>query len=161
LVLGELPTRAISEHSAESRQRANLEEPGFFCPWNESQPYPVSSMPAQIASKCALRQGEAAFERFHEAVFRALFEECRDISDGGVLLALAGEAGLDVDRFRADLQDGTAEAEVLAEYEEARSQYVGWGVPLAIVGGRYPVAGAVPEAIYRRAVDLSLAGGSG
>ena len=150
--------RQISSHSAESRQRASFEEEGYFWPWDESQPYPSSSMPAQVASKCALRQGKEAFERFHAAVFEALFEDCRDISNREVLVSLAGDVGLAVDRFRADFDSGTHEEEVLVEHEEGRSQYEGWGVPLAIVGGRFPLAGAVPAEMYRRAIDLCLAG---
>jgi predicted DsbA family dithiol-disulfide isomerase len=113
-------------------------------------------MPSQIAGKCALRQGVSAFERFHTAVFRALFGESRDISDVDVLLELAAEAGLDVDRFQADLDDSAHEEAVLAEFEEARAEYEGWGVPLAIIGGRYPVVGAAPIEMYRRAIDLCL-----
>lgn len=156
LLIEDRPGRPITAHSAESRERAGQEEEGFQ-PWDETQAYPSSSMPAQIAAKCALRQGEDAFERFHHAVFRAFFEECRDISDPGVLVGLADDTGLDVQRFRADFGSGSQESEVLAEYEEGRSAYEGWGVPLALIGGRFPLAGAVPIEMYRRAIDLCLA----
>jgi len=114
-------------------------------------------MPAQIAGKCALLQGKESFECFHSAVFKAFFQDCRDISDGEVLTSLAADAGLDVERFRADFSSGSQEKVVLAEYEESRSEYEGWGVPLAIISSRFPLAGAVPIEMYRRAIDLCLA----
>ena len=128
-----------------------------FRPWDTDKTYPSSSMPALIAGKSARLQGEEAFERFHVGVFKALFEDCRDISDREVLVSLATDAGLDIERFRAGLDSGAQEKEVLADYEEARSEYEGWGVPLAIFGDRYPLAGAVPVEMYRRAIDLCLA----
>ena len=151
-----VPGRLISPHSTESRKRANDEEE-VFRPWDDNLPYPSSSMPAQIASKCASLQGKESFECFHDAVFKAFFRDCRDISDGEVLTSLAANVGLDVERFRADYSSGSQENVVLAEYEESRSEYEGWGVPLAIVGGRFPLVGAVPIEMYRRAIDLCLA----
>lgn len=156
------PGRPIPEHGAEARERANYEEEGLFRPWDESMPYPASSMPAQIAGKCALTHGQAAFDRFHHAVFRAFFHDGRDISDRETLASIAADAGLDLERFRADLDDSAPrEAEVLAEYEEACSEYGGWGVPLAIFDGRIPLGGAVPIQMYHRAVDVCLASNTG
>ena len=124
-------------------------------------PYPSSSMAAQIAGKCALLQGKAAFERFHHAVFRAFFHDYRDISDRDVLVSLAADSGLDVERFRADADGSSQEDVVFAEFEEGRSAYEGWGVPLAIFDGRFPLGGAVPIEMYRRAIDLCLASNTG
>ncbi len=150
-----------SAHGRESRQRAGSEEPGAgFRQWSDDAPYPASSMPALIAGKCAGRQGREAFDRFHEAVFQAFSEECRDISSRQVLLELAAGVGLDVDGFTVELDAAAAEAEVLADLEEARREFDGWGIPLAIVGQRFPLLGAVPIDMYRRAVDLCLAGES-
>jgi len=154
-MLGEWPGGRISSHSAESRERAAQEEADFR-PWDESQPYPSSSIPAQAAAKCALLQGKDAFERFHERVFAAFFGDCRDISDRRVLVEVAADAGLDIARFCADFDSGSQKAAVLAELVEGRKEYEGWGVPLAMVGGRYPLVGAVPMEMYRRAIDLCL-----
>ena len=156
LLIENIPGRPISPHSTEARERANNEEE-VFRQWDENLPYPSSSMPAQIAGKCALLQGKEAFGHLHGAVFKAFFLDCRDISDGEVLTSLAADVGLDVERFRADYNSGSQENEVLAEYEEGRSEYEGWGVPLAIIGGRFPLVGAVPIEMYRRAIDLCLA----
>ena len=161
LMVGDIPGRQISPHSVESRKRAGLEEEGLFNPWDESQPYPSSSMPAQIASKCALLQGEEAFERFHEAAFKAFFRDCRDISNREVLIALATDTGLDMEKFYADFASDERQEEVLADVEEVKSQYEGWGVPLTVVGGRMPIEGAAPTAVYSRAVAVCLTGLTG
>jgi predicted DsbA family dithiol-disulfide isomerase len=158
LVVREIPNRLISSHSIESRRRAALEEDKIgFSPWNPDEPYPASSMPALRAAKCAQLQGEKAFRRFHIALFRAFFEEGMNISEREVLISLAKKAGLDVERFNSDFSSRSMEEEVLAEYEDGRAEYEGWGIPIVVVGERYPIAGAVPIAIYRRAIDLCLA----
>ena len=156
-MLGYVPGRLISPHSAEARERASTEE-DIFQPWDENQPYPSSSIPAQVAAKCALIQGNEVFERYHEAIFKAFFQDCRDISNTEVLSGLALDSGLDIKRFRVDSTSGSHEPEVLAEYEEARTEFEGRGIPLALIGGRYPLGGAVPVEMYYRAVDLCLTG---
>jgi predicted DsbA family dithiol-disulfide isomerase len=159
LVVQEIPNRLISAHSVESRHRAALEEDKIsFSPWNPDTPYPASSMPALRAAKCARLQGEEAFHHFHLALFRAFFEEGMNISEREVLISLAKKTGLDIERFSADFSRRTLEEEILAEHKDGRAEYEGWGIPIVVVGGRYPIAGAVPIAIYRRAIDLCLAG---
>jgi predicted DsbA family dithiol-disulfide isomerase len=74
-----------------------------------------------------------------------------------VLIGVAKKTGLDVERFSSDFSRSLLEEEVLAEYEEGRAEYEGWGIPIVIVGERYPITGAVPIALYRRAIDLCLA----
>jgi len=156
LLLDYVPGRSITPHSAEARDRASTEE-DVFRPWDDNKPYPSSSLPAQIAGKCALRQGIGKFERYHEAVFRAFFRACKDISDIVVLTSLGTDTGLDIGRFRTDYGNSSLEDEVLAEFEEAKKEFEGWGIPLVIFDGRFPLAGAVPVEMYYRAVDLCLA----
>jgi predicted DsbA family dithiol-disulfide isomerase len=162
LLLVENRDRRITPHSTESRSRANLEEEtASFKSWDTGQAYPSSSVPALRAGKCAQLQGEGAFLRLHTALFEAFFEESRNISDRQVLISLAEAAGLDVERFSSDFDQGSQEREVLAEYEDGRDKYAGWGIPLVIIGDRYPIMGAVPIAMYRRAIDLCLASQAG
>ena len=132
-----------------------------FSPWNPDEPHPASSMPAFRAAKCAQLQGGEAFQCFHIALFRAFFEEGMNISERDVLISLAKKTGLDIERFNSDFSSKSLEEEILAEYEDGRAEYEGWGIPIVVVGGRYPIAGAVPITIYRRAIELCVADKSG
>jgi predicted DsbA family dithiol-disulfide isomerase len=162
LLLGKNLEGGFTARHAEAWHRAHLEERSLsFQPWGTDQPYPTSSLPALIASKCAERQGELPFIRFHIALFHAFFGACRNISDREVLFDLAKESALNMEKFRQDFDQGSLEAEVMAEFEEGRSQYAGWGVPLVIIGDRYPVVGASPIEMYRRPITLCLAKSSG
>ncbi len=118
-------------------------------------------MLALVAGKCAEKQGSDAFERFHQAVFDAFFVECRDISNRDVLFELAAGAGLDVSRFSQNLDENWGEAAVLTDLAEARRDFDGWGIPLVVIGDGFPLVGAVPVEIYRRAVDRCLVTGPG
>jgi predicted DsbA family dithiol-disulfide isomerase len=156
--LGKNLEAGFTPRHAEAWHRAHLEERSLsFQPWGDGQPYPTSSLPALIASKCAERQGKPPFVRFHVALFRAFFGECRNISDREVLFDLAKESGLNMEKFRQDFDQGSLEDEVMAEFEEGRNRYAGWGVPLVIIGDRYPVVGATPIEMYRRPIELCLA----
>ncbi|MFC2000160.1 DsbA family protein [Chloroflexota bacterium] len=55
------------------------------------------------AAEAVRWQGAAAFERFHFALFKARYEEQRDIDDLAVLKAVASIVGIDVVQFEKDL----------------------------------------------------------
>ena len=128
-----------------------------YSPWPATRPLPSSSVPAQAAAKCARRQGKAAFGRYHLLLLAAFFERTWDVSDREVLIALAGEAGLDREAFVADFESGAVEGEVLADYREALADTRFSGVPTAIFDDVVVLEGAVPIEMYRRAVDVRLA----
>lgn len=94
-------------------------------------------------------------DRLVEALFRAYFEEGRDIGDAAVLLDIAAATGLDLDGCRAALADEALGAEVVAL--ERRAHEIGVsGVPFFIVDDRWAVSGAQPpeawiEALRERA----------
>lgn len=147
----------ISPHSIEGRELANLEaEDIHFNPWQEDVPYPVTSMPALRAAACALRQSESAFERLHIGIFKTFFEECRCIDETELLFELAKQSGVDFDKFCADFREASVDEEIMADYREYQDNFTGWGVPLVIIDGRFPLVGAVPLEMYRRAIDLAL-----
>ncbi len=146
-------------HVNQSRLRALLEEDSpAYKPWPEGKLLPSSSLPALEATKAAQLQGPEAFERLHWRLFRAYFEENQDIGQREVLLALAEEVKLDVAHLAAALESRSLRDEVLADYAEALRDFPGFGIPLALFGGRYPVMGAVPVEMYRRPMELLLRG---
>jgi len=160
LVPHNIPERRFSAHSVESWGRANeeaKEEVLRFNAWDASRDYPGSSTPPLVAAKCAELQGEDALKRFQLVLLKAHFEEQRDVSQREVLVALAGEAGLDVERFASDYDSGGLHNVVMAEYEEARSKYRGYGLPTVVFNEGLPISSAVPINVYRQAVERLLA----
>ena len=90
------------------------------------------------------------------ALLRAPIEENRDISSREVLISMAEENGLDVDRFISDFDSGEQEARVLAEYEEIAKDRQFSGIPTVVFGNRAMLEGAVPVEMYRQAVRRLL-----
>jgi len=131
------------------------EESLVFNLWPEGRAMPASSFPALEAAKCARLQSVEAFERLHLLLMRAYCTDCRDISQRDVLVILAEEAGLDLDRFLSDLDSASQRGKVVAEYQECVEKYPGWGVPTAVFGGDIVLAGAVPIDMYRRAIGAA------
>jgi predicted DsbA family dithiol-disulfide isomerase len=84
-----------------------------------------------------------------DAVYAAYFEQGRDIGDLGVLVDIAGEAGLDRDALSKSLLTDAAQEQVLADARWAQQAGIS-GVPFFIVNHQYAWSGAQPpEAILQ------------
>ncbi|MCC7358751.1 MAG: DsbA family oxidoreductase [Anaerolineales bacterium] len=113
---------------------------------------------AHIATKYVLSQSAAQGEAFHRAVFRAHWQELRDISAVDVLADLARGVGLDEAAFRAALDDPNLNAAVKDDEAWANANGLS-GVPAFILGERYLVSGAQPLSVLEQAVDRCQAEG--
>jgi predicted DsbA family dithiol-disulfide isomerase len=111
---------------------------------------------AHMGAKYALAHGQG--EAYHAAVFKAHWQEVRDIADPDVLTAIARDLGLDEAEFRAALTDPALEEEVVADEAWAEANGLN-GVPAFIFGERYLVSGAQPLTALEQAVDRCLAEG--
>ena len=78
-----------------------------------------------------------------DALFRAYFEEARDVGDRGVLLAIAESAGLARAQAEARWADA-AEARRVAELEDSMKALGISGVPTFILERKFGVSGAQP-----------------
>lgn len=78
-----------------------------------------------------------------DALFRAYFEEARDVGDRGVLLGIAESAGLARAQVEARWADA-AEARRLAELEDGMKALGISGVPTFILERKFGVSGAQP-----------------
>ena len=101
----------------------------------------------------AARNGGA--DALVEALFRAYFEEGRDIGDDEVLADVAAEQGMLREAALAALADPELQAEVLQLEGEAARLGVS-GVPFFVLDRRYAISGAQPaqtwvEALRQRA----------
>jgi predicted DsbA family dithiol-disulfide isomerase len=106
--------------------------------------WPTTTLPAFEASWCAAQQDESVFLEFDLRVRKAFFAESRNIGKRDVLLELAAEIGLDVDRLNRDLESGRPRGAVLTEAPLGQEQYRVRGTPtLMLADGtklRAPIA---------------------
>ena len=105
-----------------------------------------------IDSDAALEGSELAresdtFARYHDGVFRAAFEERRDIAEIEVLSEIAEAAGMDGLRFCEDIRNRRMAARVMANKEEADS-FSALGYPTFILGD-FPLIGIQPKETMR------------
>lgn len=91
-------------------------------------------------------RGDAALD----ALFRAYFEQGRDIGDIEVLAALAGELGLDADALRSRLAARSDWAAIDSIEQQVGAAGIS-GVPFFILDGRLALSGAQEPAAFERA----------
>jgi len=161
LIPGEQPDRHVTQKTRDGRQRVGAEEPrACFVPPEIDAPLPSSSIPALTAAKCAERQGEGAFARFHERLFTAHFRDNLDIGRPDVLRTLARESALDLARFETDFAGEAYEA-VLRDCAEGAAWFGVSGLPTVILNEKLSLVGAVPAERYHLLIDWILAGEPG
>lgn len=94
------------------------------------------------------------------ALFRAHFNERRNLGDRTVLLDIAAGVGLHREAAKAALDDPDLEARVLAEEAQAWDMNIS-GVPAMIVEGKFMIPGAQAPEVYvnalRRVAEKSRA----
>jgi len=114
----------------------------------------VQVMPPEvwIDSELALMGSELAreadaFALFHDGVFRAAFEEHRDISNGDVLSEIAAAAGMDRANFIEGLRTRRMAGRI-AENKEEADRFSALGYPTFILGD-FPSIGIQPRETMR------------
>ncbi|NMO18892.1 DsbA family oxidoreductase [Pyxidicoccus fallax] len=129
-------------------------------PMAEQRGMTLKLPPVQPRSRLALEAAEFAkdagvFPAFHQGVFRAFFEEGRDIGDLRVLGDIAEASGLDRQALLGALKSGSYTGRVVFDQEAAQRLGIR-GVPaLRIVGADGHVvqlSGALPEEQVREAI---------
>lgn len=141
--------------------------------WNASV-YPMARSlgmtlrlpPVQPRSRKALEAAEVArekgvYDRMHTALFRAFFEEGRDIGEVEVLLEVGESVGLDTDELRTALEEGRYTEKVIGDEDLARKLGVD-SVPTMFVApdgapprageritGAQPYGGRIESAVER------------
>ncbi len=91
------------------------------------------------------------------ALYRANFQEARNINDPAVLADIAAPHGFTANEVTRLTND---EGELTATREEALAAAAAGidGVPLFVFGERLSVAGAQPEIVLRNAIERAIAG---
>jgi predicted DsbA family dithiol-disulfide isomerase len=116
----------------------------------------IRRTPASRAAHRLIRYGtlEGNAEPLVDALFRAYFEDGRDIGDKATLADLAEEAGFPRAEAAAWLAGDDALAEVLAEDRSARRLGIS-GVPCFILDGGYAISGAQEPEFFFPLFDLA------
>ncbi len=95
--------------------------------------------------------GPEAQTRLVAGLFRAYFEQGRDIGDHEVLVSVAETAGMNVNHARELLSGSVNRKEVLEAVESAQRMGVS-GVPCFLLEGRYVLSGAQPPEVLEDAI---------
>lgn len=114
----------------------------------------IKQSPNTLASHCLIRWGATAGVQnlVVETLFKAFFEDGRDIGDKAVLAEIADECGME----KALVQDLLArDADVeLIQKEEAIARDMGIsGVPFFIFDGKYSTSGAQDPQMFLQIID--------
>ena len=87
-----------------------------------------------------------------ERLMRAMFTEGEPIGDADALVRLVAEVGVDPERARSVLAEGTYAGAVRADEEEARRLRI-TGVPFFVVDRTYGVSGAQPVEVLLQVLE--------
>lgn len=112
---------------------------------------------ALAAGSYAQAQEPERFPDFHERLFKGYFAEGRDLGDPEVIRSLAADAGLDVERMEAALEEGRYDAAIEETGADARRMGI-TGTPTFVFDRRLAASGAQPTDVllsaFEQAADL-------
>ena len=103
--------------------------------WSEPDESLDQSLWGLRAGQAARRQGEDALRAFLPLLLNARHQDRVELNDVDVLQRLAGEAGLDVERFTADLNDRSTLDEIADSHTHAVEELGVFGTPTFVFEG--------------------------
>jgi predicted DsbA family dithiol-disulfide isomerase len=142
----------VISHRVEARRRAP--ELPFSVP-RRGQPYPRSSLPAQLVALAARERDPDRVEALEDAVFRAVFVDLADTAEPDVLRRCAASAGLDPAVVDRALADPALRARVVREHQEADELGIS-GIPALVLPGEAPIVGGVTTSVYIAALERAV-----
>lgn len=107
----------------------------------------INSRPALQAAEFAREQGR--FEAMHRELFKAYWNEGRDVSDLDVLREVAARAGVDVAGMESAIKENRFGDYLDARRAEAEDLMIN-GIPAHVIADRYLVMGAQPYDLFER-----------
>jgi predicted DsbA family dithiol-disulfide isomerase len=113
-------------------------------------PFTPNSRPALEAAEYAREKGK--FEAFHLAVFKAFWEDAKNIGLPDVLKEIAESCGLNGNELVQALEEGRYTMIVVKADQEAHEMGIN-GIPAYIVG-KYFIEGAQPYSVFQKAMGL-------
>ena len=113
--------------------------------WQAPEEEVVRGRAAFKAAEAARRQG--AFERLHMRLLEARHRDGRDIDDEDVVMAIAAEAEINVERFREDFADPALLQSLARDHQQAVAEHGVFGTPTFVfpAGSAYVRLSRAPE----------------
>ena len=111
-----------------SLEQVNSQEGPQWKAWEQPEGA-TRSILAHRGAEAARRQGEEAFERYHLAMLQARHRERASLRERETILQVAARAGLDLERFRRDLEDPATAQAIGRDHTEAVEKYGVFGTP--------------------------------
>ncbi len=112
-------------------------------------------MYALEATEYAKEQGQ--FFPFHEGLYKAYWEEGKDLGDLAVIEEVAGHCGLDKAELHQRLESRHYEKTVMGDFQEATNLGI-HGIPAFLVG-KYFFTGARPYQDFQAVLERVLTDG--
>ena len=112
-----------------------MDDPNEY--WNQPWSTANSELRGFIAAEAAHRQSSEAFLRFHDALEHAVHEQLLELGDESTLIGAAQQAGLDVDRFRADWHIPQIALDIQNSHKQAFEQWKVFGTPTLVLHNRH------------------------
>ena len=114
-------------------------------------PFHPNAAPAARAAMAAREQGSDKFWAFHEKLFQN-----QDKLEPETFKKLAGEVGLNMDKFNNDLAQNAAKYDAQIQADQAEGNKFGArGTPYFFINGR-PLSGAQPFENFKKIIDEEL-----
>ena len=135
-----------------AQMQATAERAGFSMAWNGDGEEPPAMMwntfeAHKLARWVLAEAGPEAQTRVEEALFRAHFQQRRNVGDRAVLLDVAAEQGIDRAKAAEALADEALGVATRMEEERGRRAGIN-SVPSFVVNGQYVIQGAREPADY-------------
>jgi predicted DsbA family dithiol-disulfide isomerase len=109
------------------------------------------SRPALEIAEYAKQLGK--FDQFHLAVFKAYWEEARNIGVRSVIRDIARESGLDPNEVDRCLNEGRFTETIIAQSEDAKQSGIN-GIPAYVVGD-YLIEGVQPYRFFQEVIETA------
>ncbi len=123
--------------------------------FNRSDGYLANSRRALILSEYAKKT--SSFDTLHLKIFKAYFEDCRDIGDREVLIQLAESSGLSREEVEQAWQDVSLKLQLQEIATTAHQEGAAGGVPTFIINENYKIVGAQPYKVFQETLQKIVA----
>ncbi len=123
--------------------------------FNRSDGYLANSRRALILSEYAKKAG--VFSTLHLKIFKAYFEEGRDIGDREVLIELAESSGLSREEVEQAWQDVSLKQQLQEIATTAHREGATGGVHTFIINEKYKIVGAQPYSVFHETLQKIVA----